>query len=126
MNEPKARESESSIPGHLTALIRHFIDLRDGTHGGSASRSDKETHFVHAVELLAPVARDRKSTRLNSSHRCISYAGLCLKKKIGIDPSLPEGHLLAGTTPSRTDQPDKAVAEVQLYSHLERKSPISA
>src|SRR5436189_1520998 len=27
MNEPKARESEPSIPGHLTALIRHFIDL---------------------------------------------------------------------------------------------------
>src|SRR5437762_8262583 len=25
---------------------------------------------------------DRKSTRLNSSHRCISYAGFCLKKKI--------------------------------------------
>src|SRR5437762_7543220 len=27
------------------------------------------------------VARDRKSTRLNSSHRCISYAVFCLKKK---------------------------------------------
>src|SRR5437762_8967148 len=26
-------------------------------------------------------ARDRKSTRLNSSHRCISYAVFCLKKK---------------------------------------------
>src|SRR5437764_15163613 len=25
---------------------------------------------------------DRKSTRLNSSHRCISYAVFCLKKKI--------------------------------------------
>src|SRR5437764_12602336 len=25
---------------------------------------------------------DRKSTRLNSSHRCISYAVVCLKKKI--------------------------------------------
>src|SRR5437762_8963502 len=25
---------------------------------------------------------DRKSTRLNSSHRCISYAGCCLKKKL--------------------------------------------
>ena len=24
---------------------------------------------------------DRKSTRLNSSHRCISYAVFCLKKK---------------------------------------------
>src|SRR5437879_13577155 len=29
---------------------------------------------------LGPVL-DRKSTRLNSSHRCISYAVFCLKKK---------------------------------------------
>src|SRR6266536_1866148 len=28
-------------------------------------------------------ARDRKSTRLNSSHEWISYAVFCLKKKIG-------------------------------------------
>src|SRR5437762_9108129 len=28
------------------------------------------------------LVRDRKSTRLNSSHRCISYAVFCLKKKI--------------------------------------------
>src|SRR5437764_12509158 len=27
------------------------------------------------------VGDDRKSTRLNSSHRCISYAVFCLKKK---------------------------------------------
>src|SRR5437762_9969699 len=27
------------------------------------------------------LAIDRKSTRLNSSHRCISYAVFCLKKK---------------------------------------------
>ena len=26
-------------------------------------------------------SQDRKSTRLNSSHRCISYAVFCLKKK---------------------------------------------
>src|SRR5436189_4795015 len=41
-------------------------------------------------ELLVQVPRprqvrvdylDRKSTRLNSSHRCISYAVFCLKKK---------------------------------------------
>src|SRR5437879_11975489 len=30
---------------------------------------------------LARVGLDRKSTRLNSSHRCISYAVFCLKKK---------------------------------------------
>src|SRR5437763_3538405 len=30
---------------------------------------------------LPPRIADRKSTRLNSSHRCISYAVFCLKKK---------------------------------------------
>src|SRR5437899_8543184 len=32
-------------------------------------------------ELLSDVKRDRKSTRLNSSHLGISYAVFCLKKK---------------------------------------------
>src|SRR5258708_22835490 len=31
--------------------------------------------------LAAPINRDRKSTRLNSSHQIISYAVFCLKKK---------------------------------------------
>ena len=48
--------SELSPPGHVTALIRHFSDLRDRTHGGSVRRDDKEAHFAHAVELLAPIA----------------------------------------------------------------------
>src|SRR5207248_7716358 len=33
------------------------------------------------AERLPAVFRDRKSTRLNSSHRTISYAVVCLKKK---------------------------------------------
>src|ERR1017187_10716292 len=35
------------------------------------------------IELRKRYSRmpDRKSTRLNSSHRCISYAVFCLKKK---------------------------------------------
>jgi hypothetical protein len=49
--------SESAIPAYITSLIRHFEDLRDGTHGGSTSRKDKEAHFEKAVQLLAPVAR---------------------------------------------------------------------
>jgi hypothetical protein len=48
---------ENAIPAYLTSLIRHFADLRDGTHGGSTSRKDKEAHFKNAVQLLAPVAR---------------------------------------------------------------------
>src|SRR5437763_6608160 len=31
---------------------------------------------------LSASSKDRKSTRLNSSHRCRSYAVFCLKKKI--------------------------------------------
>ena len=48
---------EGAIPAYITSLIRHFEDLRDGTHGGSASRKDKEAHFEKAVQLLAPVGR---------------------------------------------------------------------
>src|SRR3989454_6065767 len=36
------------------------------------------TDYVHRV---GPLERDRKSTRLNSSHLVISYAVFCLKKK---------------------------------------------
>ena len=48
---------EGATPAYITTLIRHFEDLRDGSHGGSASRKDKEAHFEKAVQLLAPVAR---------------------------------------------------------------------
>src|SRR5437762_10931663 len=36
---------------------------------------------VFAVFAQDSPNQDRKSTRLNSSHRCISYAVFCLKKK---------------------------------------------
>src|SRR5437762_5152426 len=36
---------------------------------------------VRFHQLIVGECRDRKSTRLNSSHRCISYAVFCLKKK---------------------------------------------
>src|SRR5204862_2747920 len=37
--------------------------------------------FVRLVDVTLVVVRDRKSTRLNSSHVEISYAVFCLKKK---------------------------------------------
>src|SRR5258708_15514059 len=38
--------------------------------------------YVHrANEAIRRAERDRKSTRLNSSHQIISYAVFCLKKK---------------------------------------------
>src|SRR5437763_884380 len=62
------------------ALDRYFRDPKlklvlagDCGHWGGPPR---RTSFVFDSML-----RDRKSTRLNSSHRCISYAVFCLKKK---------------------------------------------
>src|SRR5437763_14215480 len=43
-------------------------------------RSLRKRAFVTTLQRLVPEV-DRKSTRLNSSHRCISYAVFCLKKK---------------------------------------------
>src|SRR5437763_9858277 len=37
--------------------------------------------FPWYTRSIALEQKDRKSTRLNSSHRCISYAVFCLKKK---------------------------------------------
>src|SRR5437762_7777392 len=41
---------------------------------------DSQKRRLVGARVLRHV-RDRKSTRLNSSHRCISYAVFCLKKK---------------------------------------------
>src|SRR5690348_18043882 len=57
------------------------LELRLGDAGGL------EAHHVELAEAIAlahraeGVGRDRKSTRLNSSHPSISYAVFCLKKK---------------------------------------------
>src|SRR5437762_9346430 len=48
------------------------------------AKSAKRTFVAVSGPLFPTTSRtdtDRKSTRLNSSHRCISYAVFCLKKK---------------------------------------------
>jgi hypothetical protein len=49
--------SIDSRPAYTAALLRHFADLRDGTHGGASSRRDKERLFTAAIALLDPYAR---------------------------------------------------------------------
>src|SRR2546430_12099020 len=54
--------------------------------GGLFSPSDNlanfhVTYFHGGLQVPFSVSRDRKSTRLNSSHSQISYAVFCLKKK---------------------------------------------
>src|SRR6202011_1596649 len=49
---------------------------------GQEEYADRESYPFPSLVLLD---LDRKSTRLNSSHRCISYAVFCLKKNHGLN-----------------------------------------
>ena len=49
--------TQTPRPASASALLRHFADLRDGTHGDAGSRRDKERLFTAAVPLLDPHAR---------------------------------------------------------------------
>src|SRR5258708_30240180 len=75
-----------------STLFPYTTLFRSRTHGhvcrrGRAPRADgalAKPHDVCAGRLAGskvPEIKDRKSTRLNSSHQIISYAVFCLKKK---------------------------------------------
>src|SRR5437764_10857508 len=75
---------------HWVAAAQQIVDrgLDDdvgrvaGDLDGTASRiGDIPVRDPHDEIARQHRVGDRKSTRLNSSHRCISYAVFCLKKK---------------------------------------------
>src|SRR5437763_4946863 len=59
------------------ALVRGLDRERLGEAHRERCRAETERPAHQAVRRQD---EDRKSTRLNSSHRCISYAVLCVKK----------------------------------------------
>src|SRR2546430_11938953 len=74
-----------------TTLFRSIV-VKTGRRMQSSGRvmTETNTSYGTATACVAgadctatgtPLARDRKSTRLNSSHSQISYAVFCLKKK---------------------------------------------
>src|SRR5947209_13570585 len=68
---------------------RYFRPLSEPIHRTRATRFSLETQQLELLKgkttayimPLARITKDRKSTRLNSSHANISYAVFCLKKK---------------------------------------------
>src|SRR5207248_5415812 len=77
------------IPGftrkyHVTRLV-YFERCAEVRAAIAREKEIKEFHPVlfsrRAAACHPERARDRKSTRLNSSHRSISYAVFCLRKK---------------------------------------------
>src|SRR5690625_6688298 len=71
---------------HIGYLIYDHLKIEDKTHLVDKSRkrstaADVLEYYYEDEPALEPLATDRKSTRLNSSHVAISYAVFCLKKK---------------------------------------------
>src|SRR5690625_6365957 len=64
--------------GRFEFVAMHSI-IFDGDSYPTALLQDDR--YRHPIPGTRPVAEDRKSTRLNSSHVAISYAVFCLKKK---------------------------------------------
>src|SRR5437867_7561751 len=72
-----------SFPTRRSSDLRGNFGVRvPAAHGRGAGReSSHRAGISWALVLRDGWIPDRKSTRLNSSHRTISYAVFCLKKK---------------------------------------------
>src|SRR5215510_16267462 len=58
-------------------LADRIIPLSQGNVEPSLNRREAEAHGLTGVGMAPLACRDRKSTRLNSSHVAISYAVFC-------------------------------------------------
>src|SRR2546421_8625561 len=75
-----------------STLFPYTTLFRSPTSTGKVTLEFLLKQFVAGAELLEQeLERDRKSTRLNSSHDQISYAVFCLKKKKRIIMSCAQG-----------------------------------
>src|SRR5258708_29511499 len=63
------------------AASRKLIAIVQSGELGELISASASIRWWRTPEYFAEPGRDRKSTRLNSSHQIISYAVFCLKKK---------------------------------------------
>src|SRR5207248_6946570 len=82
--ERRAYGAAGFVAGEKSAIVYDRFDLwqvnLDGSNPVRLTRG-REDSTVYRCASAAGGGGDRKSTRLNSSHRTISYAVFCLKKK---------------------------------------------
>src|SRR5205814_10438973 len=78
---PTRRSSDLFIRGIDDRGLQHANGLRGNSLVDQDACAVNLFAFVSESHSLQRLPRDRKSTRLNSSHLGISYAVFCLKKK---------------------------------------------
>src|SRR2546430_12623663 len=122
---PAALELAAALPS-LTVDARTVADLEliaTGAYSpltGFMGLADYQ-HVLHEM-------RDRKSTRLNSSHSQISYAVFCLKKKKQTQktslsahtPDETQAHVVTLRSPRYLPLPDAALSDcrcMQIHTH---------
>src|SRR3712207_8502153 len=71
---------------------RSHDGIEVGGGGAEAQLAPRPSWVRHQDGRVTRSPRDRKSTRLNSSHANISYAVFCLKKNIVIHPLILRSH----------------------------------
>src|SRR5256885_7410093 len=75
---------------------RRIAPRSDQSRADNSPTRRRLENIPSSRRIPAPCSRDRKSTRLNSSHLVISYAVFCLKKKK--DQILPPQNYLSTRT----------------------------
>src|SRR5437763_5018103 len=93
----------------MSTRLFHRLGLTPGSwtrHAGAAPPCASGSSAASAPSIARSTpCSDRKSTRLNSSHRCISYAVFCVKKQL---QSMAE-HL---------DDPEIGVSDVGIFGRI--------
>src|SRR5438876_9072283 len=79
---PEVIRAAAGILRECAHEFGHHFDLPEYPLGGAAIDAKGVPLPAETLEACQK-AKDRKSTRLNSSHPSISYAVFCLKKKSG-------------------------------------------
>src|SRR5437762_4428324 len=80
-NEERCRELIELSMAMVTSLAPKIGYDRAAEIAKESAKTGRTVREIAREKKVLPEKEDRKSTRLNSSHRCISYAVFCLKKK---------------------------------------------
>src|SRR2546422_2261061 len=103
----------------------HDREAPQGRDPARWHRHDRDPHAGDGLDVVRPPHRnrDRKSTRLNSSHGYISYDVFCLKKKRNEPPGTPSTNPIRAAPGIPRRRPTHKVTRPRPANLLTRATP---